>query len=226
MSKKTIWHISDTHGLHQGLKVPTYDLLIFSGDATNYRDPILNKEEFINFLNWFSTLSGPKVFVAGNHDTFVEKREKVARKMVEDAGGIFLLNSSVEVYGLKIWGSPLTPEFNNWAYNRKRGDLYKVWSKIPEDTDIIVTHGPPKGFLDLSENKKRELEQCGCSALTKRIAAIRPKACLFGHIHDFKECRNQGVISREGIIYSNASCVIDGKFDMGLSSHGNILSIE
>ena len=70
-----IWHISDTHTYHGLLKVPTnIDMVIFSGDCSNPRDPYVNEQEVRNFITWFASLPiKHKVFVAGNHDTSIVK---------------------------------------------------------------------------------------------------------------------------------------------------------
>jgi hypothetical protein len=59
---------------------------------------------------------------------------------------IYLNDSGVEIDGLKFWGSPVQPYFHNWAFNRIGDDICKHWELIPLDTDILITHGPVKGF--------------------------------------------------------------------------------
>lgn len=50
---------------------------------------------------------------------------------------------------MKIFGSPVQPEFCDWAFNRSRGRIgEQCWSKIPPLVDILVTHGPPLGRGD------------------------------------------------------------------------------
>lgn len=220
-----IWHISDTHTFHQNLKIPECDLIIHSGDFCSSANLSANEEQFYSFVNWWKGLDKQKIAIPGNHDLFVERNEKVAKRLFAEANSVLLIHESIEINGLKIFGSPFTPEFHNWAYNKARGKLFDCWKKIPIDTDIIVTHGPPKGILDLSENKMREIEQCGCSALRTIIDRIKPKAALWGHLHDYKDYKNQGVFIRDNVVYSNAACVTDGKFKEGLTSYGNIITI-
>lgn len=224
-----IFHCSDTHGWHDNLILPeNIDILIHSGDSCNSRNPIDNATEFFDFIRWLTKIRSKfkhVILTFGNHETWPEKNEKKARKLIKDAGAILLINESVCIDGIKIWGSPVTPAFHDWAYNRDRSKIAKLWATIPEDTEILITHGPPKGILDLSENKDHELEQCGDKALATRIKGLKSlKYWLGGHIHDdTKSCKNQGVLIRESVVYSNASCVTDGKFKKGLSSHGNLL---
>lgn len=223
-----IWHISDTHGHEDQLAVPDgIDMVIFSGDAGNSRSPYTNEHEVRTFLLWFSSLDIKyKVMIAGNHDSSIEAKLITKRQLEKDYGIIYLEDSSTEIEGLKLWGSPWTPTFNNWSFNRNRDKLHKLWSSIPDDTDIVITHGPPKGILDLSRDRDNVLEFCGCSALDKRMRTLQPMLNLFGHIHNFGGHQNAGVtkLSIGKTIYSNASVVTDGKFGI-ISSNGNIFEI-
>ncbi len=222
-----IWHISDTHTYHNLLDVPEdIDMVIHSGDATNPKNPYLSEDEMQNFIYWYSLLPiKHKVFVAGNHDVCIEKNF-IKKDDFERAGIIYLENDYIEVKGIKIWGSPVTPTFGEWAFMKARHKTHELWQQIPDDTDIVVVHGPPATILDLSYNRENQLESCGDSALMKRIIDINPKLCLFGHIHNCKDIINAGTrkLSIRDTIYSNGSVVTDGKFGK-LSSNGNIFEI-
>jgi len=224
-----IWHISDTHTYHGLLNIPeNVDMVIHSGDATNPRDSFASKEQMQNFIYWFSLLPiKHKIFVAGNHDVCIE-RNYIKKDDFDKAGIIYLENDWIEIDNLKVWGSPFTPSFGNgWAFNKDRTKLHDVWKHIPDDTDIVVTHGPPKGILDLSYNfSSGELEFCGDLSLKKRMLNIKPKLCLFGHIHNSEDVINAGTMKLSicDTIYSNGSVVTDGKFG-NLSSNGNIFEI-
>ena len=223
-----IWHISDTHTFHGLLNIPDgIDMVIHSGDATNPKDHYANKIEMENFIFWFSKLPIKyKVFVAGNHDTSIEKK-LITKLDFASNGIIYLENDFVEIEGIKIWGSPITPTFGQgWAFNKNRAKTHEVWSKIPDGTDIVICHGPPKGVLDLSYDVKNELEFCGDSSLKKKMMQLNPKLCLFGHIHNCQDIINAGVLKLSGFNtqYSNGSVVTDGKFGK-LSSNGNIFEL-
>ena len=115
-----IWHISDTHTFHGLLDIPeNIDIVIHSGDATNPKDPYLSEDEMQSFISWYSTLPiKHKVFVAGNHDVCIE-RNFIKKDDFERAGIIYLENDWIEIEGIKIWGSPITPNFGNgWALIR------------------------------------------------------------------------------------------------------------
>lgn len=223
-----IWHISDTHTYHGLLKVPEgIDMVIHSGDATNPRDPYASEQEMLNFITWFGSLPiKHKVFVAGNHDLCIE-RNLITKIDFMKNGIVYLENDYVEVEGIKIWGSPFTPSFGQgWAFNKKRSALHDIWKEIPDDVDIVVVHGPPKGILDLAYHQLNCIEFCGDEALRKRMYLLNPKLCLFGHIHNNDDIINAGTIklSIGDTIYSNGSVVTDGKFGK-LSSHGNTFEI-
>jgi Icc-related predicted phosphoesterase len=223
-----IWHISDTHTYHGLLKVPEgIDMVIHSGDATNPRDPYASEQEMLNFISWFGSLPiKHKVFVAGNHDLCIE-RNLVTKIDFMKNGIVYLENDYAEVEGIKIWGSPFTPTFGEgWAFNKKRSALHDIWKEIPDDVDIVVVHGPPKGILDLAYHQLNCIEFCGDEALRKRMYLLNPKLCLFGHIHNNEDIINAGTmkLSNHDTIYSNGSVVTDGKFGK-LSSHGNTFEI-
>ena len=220
-----IWHISDTHREHSFLEIPECDMVIHSGDATNPRDSIKSLIEMREFVEWFSKLDIKyKIFVAGNHDVCVERRLILPSEM----DFIYLENTTIEIEGIRIFGSPYTPSFGNgWAFNKSRSSLSSFWNSIiPDDTDIIVTHGPPKGILDLAYKDINNIENCGDKALLNRIKEINPILSLFGHIHNNGENINQGVRTIAGYdtVFSNGSVVEDGRFGR-LSSNGNILEI-
>jgi Icc-related predicted phosphoesterase len=104
-----------------------------------------------------------------------------------------------------------------------RDKLDKYWEAVPESTDILVTHGPPKGILDLSRDRQGILEYCGDRALLRHsVLRIKPFYHIFGHVHNYEDCINQGTRIWEGITFINASVVTDSKFGE-LSSSGIII---
>lgn len=226
----TLWHISDTHNFHHLLDIPEQDIniIVFSGDESNYKDAYRNEPEAREFFHWYSNLTAThKVFISGNHSSGIAKG-LITRKEIEDMGIIYLENDFVELLGYKIWGSPYSPTFGDWHFMKARHKMQEVWSHIPEDTDILITHAPPKGCLDLSYNRNGELEFCGCKSLLNRIIQVKPLLSLFGHLHSSPEgILNAGVmkLANYPIIFSNGSVVTDGKFGK-VSSHGNLFKIK
>ena len=168
--------ISDPHGHKPELEGG--DLLIVAGDLTA-RD---SKEEMLFFLEWIQGLNYRKiVFIAGNHDGWMQKNQKIWTLKTEDSDIIYLCDSGAEFEGLKIWGSPWTPTYGCWYFMKNRGDEIKsAWDLIPDDIDILVTHGPPYGILD----KNIDGEHCGCEELREAAFRLSPKLHVFGHIHE------------------------------------------
>jgi Icc-related predicted phosphoesterase len=184
--------LSDTHNCNHQITVPDGDILIHAGDATIQGSPY----EVEEFAHWFASLPHRyKIFVAGNHDWLFEIDNRFARLLVSNFK--YLQDSSIKVEGLKFYGSPHQPRFYNWAFNLTRGaEMAEKWKLIPRDTDILITHGPPFGILDLTPQG----DNAGCEELRKRVVEIRPKAHIFGHIHS-----GYGMKEEFGVKFINAS---------------------
>jgi len=222
-----IWHISDTHSFHELLSVPEVDLVIHSGDFTNYHSVIKNEQEALNFLHWYGSLNIKyKLLIAGNHDSYAFSLSRIFKEQCNKYNIIYLENESVEIEGVKIFGSPITPTFGDWYFQKNRNKLERFWNIIPKDSDIVVTHGPPKTILDLSYNRFGSLEFCGDRPLLNRLKEINPKLSLFGHIHNCSDIVNAGTRTIPGLdtIFSNGSIMTDRKFGK-LTSNGNIFEI-
>jgi Icc-related predicted phosphoesterase len=224
-----IWHISDTHCYHNLLKVPSnIDMVIFSGDCSNPRDPYTNEHQVRQFIEWYFLLNIPiKIFVAGNHDTSIE-RKLILKEDFQKHNIIYLENESIVINELKIFGSPYTPSFGyGWSFNKNRNELENIWkNSIDKDVNIIITHGPPIGILDLTYNQYGKLERCGDVALLKRVMKVNPKLCVFGHIHNCRDINNQRTMKIGGLdtTFSNGSVMKDDEFGR-LTSNGNIIYI-
>lgn len=178
------------------------DLLIVAGDLTA-RDTEKQVDEFGKWLA--KQKYDLKVFIGGNHDGFLQKNFVP----VECIDIVYLCDSGTEFEGLKIWGSPWTPEFYDWHFMKKRGpELKAVWDKIPDDVDILVTHGPPYGILDkvVLSGRGDEFKHAGCEELLKRLENIKPKLHVFGHIHS--DGGKQLIYKRPGYgVENNTLCV-------------------
>ena len=167
--------LSDTHTQHDQVSVPDGDVLLFSGDATGRGRP----KELIAFNRWWSKLPhAHKLFTPGNHDVSLETDFVVASSYLPDVQ--IMIDKSAVIDGIKFYLSPWTPTFLCWGFMKNRGaDIKLVWDKIPADTDVLVTHGPPQGVLDLTPAG----EYAGCEELRKVVVRIMPKYHIFGHIH-------------------------------------------
>jgi Icc-related predicted phosphoesterase len=199
-TKHRITLISDTHTKHEDLRLPGGDILIHSGDIMNSgRDA----RDIKSFLNWFESQDYKNlIFIAGNHDRMFENHKDAVSEFLEQYPLItYLEDNQVNVDGIKIYGSPWQPEFYNWAFNFPRNgkELEDKWKAIPDDVDILITHGPPQGHLDTSGEPWNK-PNLGCELLRKRIGEIKPKIHVFGHIHG-----SHGYKEYNGTHFFNAS---------------------
>lgn len=188
--------ISDTHSYHEQLTLPAGDMLIHAGDLTKRG----GEREVVDFLKWFDQQNfHHKIFIAGNHDFFFERFDPdYIKKLIPDSVH-YLNDSGVEIGGIKIWGSPVQPEFFDWAFNRRRGnDIKRHWDLIPKDTDLLITHGPPYGILDQTIRN----EPVGCQDLWNFVKESTVKMHVFGHIHEA-----YGTTTINDIQFINASVV-------------------
>lgn len=169
--------ISDTHGTHGEFEIEPCDLFIHAGDFTNMGQ----FKEISRFSDWLQAVPAEhKVIIPGNHDILFEKEWQNAHSLIPR--GVHVLNqTAVEIEGVKIWGEPRTPEFWNWAFNVPRLKMKEVWEKVPDDIDILVTHGPPKHCLDMTPRG----EPVGC-AFQRAMILKHPtlKMVVCGHIHE------------------------------------------
>ena len=141
------------------------------------RGTLAEVENFARFLD--SLPHRHKVVIAGNHDFPFQETPELARELMESFH--YLEDQSVTLEDCKIYGSPWQPEFYDWAFNLPRGKaLEEVWARIPDDTDVLLTHGPPMGHLDRTFDHR----SVGCKALTERRHQLHLKAHVFGHIHE------------------------------------------
>ncbi len=181
--------ISDLHS-----KIPILkkgDLLIIAGDIG-----ILNEQHLTDFIDWVCHLNYKYiVWCSGNHDIFSEELYKKGIKPMMPKNVYYLLNSSVTIEGIKIWGSPFSPYYNDWSFMHFLPQLKKIWAKIPEDTDIVITHAPPFAINDVVNGISQ-----GCPGLRDRIKDIKPKYHIFGHIHE-----GYGIYQDEYTTYINCS---------------------
>jgi len=184
--------ISDTHGLHGNVSIPDGDILIHAGDLTDHGE----LKQVASLNAWLGTLPhAHKVVIAGNHDFCFERSPEVAESIMTNAH--YLRDRTVEVDGLKVYGSPWQPWFYDWAFNLSRGEKIRAkWDRIPVHTDILITHGPPAGFGGVVHAG----EDVGCVDLADRIAVVQPRLHVFGHIHE-----GYGEYADEHTTYYNAS---------------------
>ncbi len=180
--------MSDTHNRYDDpsmVNVPSGDILLHAGDATMQG----HVNELVYFNHFLESLDIPKqIFVPGNHDLSFDLKDKrkkalalvshphVALGWKHPSASITL---DTAIGPLKIYGEPRQPWFYNWAFNWPRDKMGMLWEAVPNDVDILVTHGPPLGAGDRVENGNH----VGCEFLRKWIEDVQPKLVVCGHIH-------------------------------------------
>lgn len=180
-----IVHLSDTHNQHNQLShLPEGDIIVHSGDFSFAG----TESEALDFIQWFSSLPYEyKIFISGNHDNFMYGAE--IEGLPDNC--FYLCNSSVTIQGLKFYGVPMFME------DIVLGNYDDNISSIPSDTDVLITHQPPYGILDFSDNV-----HYGDSGLMQTISRVRPRYHLFGHIHNA-----YGTANGNDTVFMNSSLV-------------------
>lgn len=183
--------ISDTHNKHKSITNSLIggDILIHSGDISSMG----YEHEIQDFCKWFDSIDNydTKIFIAGNHDWGFQNNVEKVMEIVNSYKTISYLQDETMNVGIgddplvNIYGSPWQPEFYNWAFNLPRlGDeLKKYWDMIPDDTDVLITHGPPNEARDFVSNWRQGDVNVGCELLRYRVDQIKPLVHVFGHIH-------------------------------------------
>ncbi len=178
--------LSDLHG--QKPTLPGGDLLIIAGDLTA-RDRL---KQHIEWCDWMMKQDYKKIiFIAGNHDNKLRDSTEVIRTYICTKRNqyVYLQDSGTEFEGWKIWGTPWSLWFDRInpecaAFTAHDLDLEEKYALIPEGTDIIISHTPPYGILDQNSDGYH----CGSRSLRNALDRVKPKYCIFGHIH---ECGGQ-----------------------------------
>lgn len=197
--------ISDTHNRHKKLTIPECDLLIHAGDWS-FQGQYSEVKDFAKWLNKQYDQCSNIVVIPGNHELMFEKNLPFSKTWFteECPDAHLLIEESVTIDGIKIYGSPIQPFFCNWAWNRYPHEIKKHWDAIPDDTNILITHGPPEGILDqtIYANGDIRPDMLGCPELLRRVKELKHlKLHTFGHIHYFG-----GKIKQEdGVVFNNAS---------------------
>lgn len=186
---------SDTHGQHRLLNILPSDILCIAGDIS----PLTiqgRKSEMLkwlkeDFLPWCEELPVNKIFITfGNHELALSHSEKEVFDLVDQNSKVtFLLNDGTEYKGFKIWGSPLSNKFGNWAYMKSEEEQIEIFKTMPDNVDILIVHGPPYGACDIClQHPYGNFNHLGNSALTLVMREKAPKITLCGHLHTGKDC--------------------------------------
>lgn len=212
--------ISDTHGIHRQLKIPNADIFIHAGDFTRFG----SKDDVLDFNAWLGTLPHKhKLVVNGNHEYNSSWKAETASLL---SNAKFLKNEAYEcVIDRKVEEKvtdekdlplddpsaspspasdppPVKPEGKivrvfgkDFNWNMKTPNPYD--DLIPSNTDILITHNPPKGYLDGGH---------GCPTTAALAAKLQPRLLVCGHVH-VAQGQTQGAGPCAGTLFVNAANV-------------------
>jgi predicted phosphohydrolase len=186
--------VADTHTFHNDLRpIPDGDVFVHAGDLCR----VGGLDELRTAAEWLQSLPHRhKLVIAGNHDWCFVREPQLAVDVLGNEIA-YLQDSQVLIAGMRFWGSPWQPEFNDWAFNLPRGSaLASKWALIPSGLDVLITHGPPRGFGD----RTGDLLRHGCEDLLTAVQRARPLLHIFGHIHE-----DGGVWREQGICFANVT---------------------
>lgn len=173
--QRKIVALSDTHGCHRDITIPECDILLHLGDACEAGDIT----QLVDFFEWMVEQPAKyKLFISGNHDLPFELYPELSNQLIPSTV-LYLQNNLIEIEGITIVGIEATPFM-----------LYET--EIGEPIDILISHGPPKGF---------PFENLGCNKLLGLIQDAKPKIVLYGHIHS----PDLRVVESDGITFVNVS---------------------
>lgn len=206
--KLKIVAISDLHGKLPA--IPECDLLLIGGDICPCRGSQQSGITFQSFWlrgefePWLRDVPAKHVVATwGNHDWIGERAPERVR-----LPWTMLVDQSTELFGLKIYGTPWQPVFFDWAFNLTEPQLERKWAAIPDDTDILLLHGPPHGIGDMADSG-----HVGSPSLRRRVSEVKPRLAVFGHIHS-----GYGVYEVGGSKLVNAS-LLDESYRMVNAPH-------
>ncbi|MEE8113632.1 MAG: metallophosphatase domain-containing protein [Nitrososphaerales archaeon] len=232
--------ISDTHTKHKKITIPKCDVLVHAGDFS-WKGTYWETFRFMKWLN--EQPAKHKIVIAGNHELTLDASNRgrfdaniwAAMRGISDVH--YLDNSSVTIDGIKFYGTPWTPFFYDWAFNGSEGadapirmegnrDLVEVYGEIPEDTQVLICHGPPRGIVDMAYDERAGSYEMRKLLESDKLALLRLYLC--GHIHEGRgheiACGNVNFcnVSSLGRDYSTAQTpvVID------LDEFGNVDSVQ
>jgi len=208
---------ADMHGRFP--KLPRGDTLCISGDICPlYDHSVMYQNKWIRtkFLTWCKNILKNKtakdiIICGGNHDWFFEdlmdKGEEDLFRSDLPPRIHYLRDSEVVIDGKRFWGTPMTPEFCDWAFNRTEPQLDEIFSQIPEGIDVLISHGPPYEYCDSVNCDSRVTGPLGSRSLIKHVKRVAPYITFAGHIHSGNHTPMKVVHGNKDINVVNVSLV-------------------
>ena len=167
--------MSCSHLVELNNPIPEGDVFIHAGDFCNtgcMNDVMVFSRFLANLPHKY------KIIVPGNHDRIFEYHLRdVSEMLFENSTNsmALLIDDFININGVIFYGSPWQLPFNNWAFNLPEDQLKEKFAAIKKNTNVLITHSPPYGILDL---------HLGSKELLNKVKEVKPKYHLFGHIHE------------------------------------------
>lgn len=104
-------------------------------------------------------------------------------KSLEADGLYFLQNyeSGFRYQNVLFYGDSSSPNSGDGAFQysvSEQGE--EIWSCVPDDVDVLITHTPAQGILDMDAFG----QHIGCAELKKALESrLRPVLHVCGHVH-------------------------------------------
>ncbi|CAF3860345.1 unnamed protein product [Rotaria sordida] len=175
--------VSDTHNNLDRIVIPNGDVFVHCGDAVNHYTCWRDLPRFNEFVGKLPHKH--KLFISGNHCVVLDpKRPDLSQQILENM--TYIQDQLVDIEGVSIYGSPWRPRrgriYPSEAFGYDAADIQAdIWSKIPENIDILLTHSPPYSVRDYDPSHE---ERLGCPGLLHEvITRVKPRIHLFGHVH-------------------------------------------
>jgi Icc-related predicted phosphoesterase len=197
MKEIKIASTADIHGILD-FKFPEVDILTISGDICPVHSSHHPTTQYYwienKFIPWCYELINSKktkhiCFCGGNHDFIFEKILKFPETyhITWPDNVHYLCDSKIEIEGINIYGTPRTPIFGNWAFMSSEEVLSNYFSAIPNDLDILLSHGPAYGLNDTITQYPIGPSfgdpHIGSKSLKEHIKRVKCKWLISGHIH-------------------------------------------
>jgi predicted phosphohydrolase len=184
--------LADLHG-HLP-EIPSCDVLLLAGDLCPLGMASVEHEARWlrgSFRRWLDAVPAREVVgIAGNHDFVFEHAPQL---VPDDLRWTYLQDTGSLAGGLSAWGSPWTPWFHDWAFNAPAvgGEdfLRERYDAAPDGVDVLLLHGPPAGYGD----RVTRGASVGAVAALELVERLRPRLCVFGHIHEGRGAWTHGV---------------------------------
>ena len=179
-----VLHVSDVHcdttSLKALLESESYDLILATGDY-----------ECLDTVEALLSASTPIAAITGNMD-----HASISRRLAE--AGVLVDGKVKSLMSLTVGGvSGMDPASSSRAL------LDRLGREGVGRIDVLLTHHPPKGVLDITPAGVR----AGLDSIKRLSEIISPKLHAFGHIHE-----SPGYETLGGTVYVNPGPMFEGRY--------------